>query len=133
MKTCQIKLQTVQDDARLMIGEVNKHVPFPIRRFYTIDRCVSKLVRGQHAHKKTTQLIICLRGDFDLVLDDGEEKRTVHLTDSNQAVLIHPKVWHEMSELKEDTLILVLASSLYDESDYIRDYRTFLQFIGKQK
>lgn len=125
----KIIMQTIQDDGELSIVEVGKQLPFSIQRIYTIDHCVPNLVRGHHAHKKTYQAFFCLRGSVDLMLDNGMQKETVHLDTPHIGVHIAPKVWHEMKNITNETLLLVLASELYDEKDYIRDYQDFLLYI----
>lgn len=128
----RITAQTICDDGVLTIWEKGKQLPFSVKRVYTIDHCIPKLIRGHHAHKETFQVLFCLRGSVDLLLDDGIKKETVRLTSPDIGVLIRPKIWHEMKNIQEDTLLLVFASETYDEKDYIRDYDTFTTYLKGQ-
>ena len=123
--------QTIHDDGILSILEVGKQLPFIVKRIYTIDKCIPNLDRGHHAHKKTRQAIFCLRGSIDLELDNGVIKTTKHLDNPNIGMLIEPKIWHDMRNISQDALMLVLADKNYDEDDYIRNYPNFLEYIQK--
>lgn len=128
-----ISAQVVRDEAQLSILEVGKQLPFEVRRIYTISDCIPKLERGLHAHKKTVQAIFCVVGSIDLILDDGERKRTYHLSTPSKGMLIAPMVWHVMKNIQKGTVMLVLASHPYKESDYIRSYDAFLRHLQKKR
>lgn len=111
---------------RLLVGEVDRQVPFPIQRFYVISGVQSAaLVRGGHAHKSFQQAIFVLAGSFDLLLDDGEQKQEFHLSNPSLGLLLGPGLWHELKNISPDCVILVVSDSLFDEGDYLRDYATF--------
>ena len=127
-----IVLKNIDDypDGNLFIGEVGDQVPFEIERIY----CITELyrphaIRGQHAHIELSQIIFCLTGSFDLILDDGDTKQTVLMDTAGKGVVLGPLLWHEMTNFSPDCTILVLASDKYSEADYIRDYETFLKFL----
>jgi len=126
-------LPTIYDDAYLSFLEEKRHVPFSIKRLYFIYSCLPHLDRGHHAHKKTHQAIFCLQGSFDLFLDDGQTKQTIHIDTPNIGAEIPPLVWHEMRNISSDAILLVVASAYYDEKDYLRTYEAFLSYIGKRK
>jgi dTDP-4-dehydrorhamnose 3,5-epimerase-like enzyme len=113
-------------DGSLTIAEVGKQVGFPINRVYFITRMgTPDAVRGEHAHRAREQLIFCINGSFELELDDGERTARVLLNRPDRGIYLGPRLWHTMTRFSPECVILVLASALYDESDYIRDYETF--------
>ena len=82
-----------------------------------------------HAHKELEQIIFCINGSFKLLLDDGENQQFIYLSDPNRGIYMGPKLWHKMFEFSSDCIILVFASDLYNEKDYIRNFNEFLDFI----
>ena len=89
--------------------------------------------RGFHAHKSLEQILICIHGSCKILLDNGEEKKTVPLEKPYEGLYISNDMWREMFDFSEDAVLMVLASDLYDEGDYIRDYDEFLKFINEKK
>ena len=85
--------------------------------------------RGGHAHKGLHQLIIAMSGSFDIVLDDGLEKKRFHLNRSYYGLYVCPMIWREMDNFSSGSVCLVLASQLYDSADYYRDYAEFLKAL----
>ncbi|MBI2064483.1 MAG: FdtA/QdtA family cupin domain-containing protein [Candidatus Yanofskybacteria bacterium] len=123
-----IKLKMFKDypDGDLFIAEARREIPFDIKRIYFINNFKdSSAVRGRHAHKKLRQVIICLGGSFDLLLDDGRRRQILKMNDPSIGVLLGNYLWHEMDNFSGDCVILVLAGDHYKESDYIRDYNEF--------
>jgi hypothetical protein len=123
-----IVLPTIKDDCSLSIAEF-KDLPFPITRIYYIYDLKRNIPRGFHAHKKTSQVIFCLRGKVRLVLESSEGRAECVLDTASEGVLLDIMVWHEMHDMTEDTLLLVLASRAYEESDYIRSYTEFKKLL----
>lgn len=124
-----IKLQFFNDfpDGNLVIGEAKKTVPFDIKRIYFINNLFnSESIRGKHAHKKLEQIIFCINGYFTLTLDDGKMKQKILMNDPYYGVRLGPKLWHTMAKFSNDCVILVIANDYFDEDDYIRDYKKFL-------
>lgn len=113
----------------LIALENNKHIPFEIKRVYYIFNTRKNVSRGFHAHKNLSQLLICVSGSCRILLDDGHSKENIILSTPNQGLLIKNLVWREMHDFSKDCVLLVLASELYDESDYIRNYDEFLQIV----
>ena len=109
----------------LIALESLKNVPFKIKRVYTIFDTKEKVSRGFHAHKNLKQFLICLRGSFTLILDDGYSREKIDLSSPTYGVLIEKLIWRELENFSKDCIILVLASEKYDESDYIRNYNEF--------
>lgn len=101
-------------------------IPFSIHRVYYLFGLQPDLPRGFHAHKKLIQVAICIKGSCDILMDDGVNKEIVKLNSPSKGLLINPMQWHEMHDFSPDCVLLVLASDIYDESDYIRDYSEFL-------
>lgn len=108
----------------------NIHVPFPVNRvFYTYDIPGGES-RGAHAHRRCHQLIVAASGSFEVVLDDGKNKRTVTLNRPYWGLHVPPGIWASEQEFSSGSICLVLASEGYEEDDYIRDYEEFLRMKG---
>ena len=123
-----IRLKVFKDypDGDLFIAEARREIPFDIKRIYFINNFKDSLVvRGRHAHKKLKQVIVCLSGSFDLLLDDGRIRQILKMNNPRVGVLLGNYLWHEMDNFSGDWVILVLAGDYYKESDYIRDYNEF--------
>ena len=104
-----------------------EHVPFRIRRVYYLYDVPGGESRGGHAHKNLQQLVVSVMGAFDVVLNDGRERKKVHLDRGYYGLCIPNMIWRELENFSSGGICLVLASELYDESDYIRDYQKFLK------
>jgi dTDP-4-dehydrorhamnose 3,5-epimerase-like enzyme len=90
----------------------------------------SDVPRGFHAHKELQQVAICIKGSCKLVMDDGTTKEEVVIDTPNTGIVIDKLIWHEMHDFSENCILMVIASDLYDESDYLRNYDDFLSFLG---
>ena len=106
------------------------HVPFDIQRVYYLYDVPGGAERGGHAHKALQQLIVAMSGSFDVVLDDGREKRRFHLNRSYVGLYVCPMIWRELDNFSSGSVCMVLASNRYDEDDYYRDYAGYLQAQG---
>ncbi|MDB9997883.1 FdtA/QdtA family cupin domain-containing protein [bacterium] len=118
------------DRGSLVALEGNRSVPFDIKRVYYIYSTKEGVSRGFHAHHNLKQVAVCLAGSCRFVLDDGKEKEEVILDNAVKGLLVDNFIWHEMYDLSSDCVLMVLASDYYNESDYIRDYQTFLKIIN---
>jgi hypothetical protein len=108
--------------------EFGKNCPFPIRRIYYLYDIPADSIRGGHAHRCLHQLLIAAMGSFEVLLDDGRQRRTVLLNRPYLGLHIIPGIWRELHNFSGGSICLVLASELYDESDYIRDVTVYLQW-----
>lgn len=106
-----------------------KHVPFSIRRVYYLYDVPGGAERGGHAHKEMHQLIVAMSGSFDVILDDGSEKKRFHLNRSYYGLYVCPMIWRELDNFSSGSVCLVLSSNLYGESDYYRNYDIYLEAL----
>ena len=111
------------------IEEMN-HIPFKIERTYWIYDVPGGQVRGGHAFKKQQEFIVALSGSFDVVVDDGKEKKTCSLNRSYYGLYIPAGLWRQMENFSTNALAIVLSSTPFSESDYIREYSDFLKYKG---
>ncbi len=133
VKNCNIiELKQVVDetDGVLSIAENHINIPFQIRRVYYIYGLNSpQAKRGHHAHKILEQAIFCINGSFKLMVDDGKSKQYLFLNNPNQGIYLGKHLWHTMFDFSKDCILLVFASDLFNESDYIRNYKDFMDFL----
>ena len=115
-------------DARgnLSFAQNNTHIPFEIKRTYWLYDVPGGESRGGHAYRETEEFVIALSGSFDVIVDDGNEKKTFHLNRSYYGLYIPKGVWREMDNFSTNSLALEFASTKYNPEDYIRDYNEFL-------
>lgn len=118
-------------DARgqLVALEESKDIPFKIKRVYYMYDTTEGVTRGYHAHKNLQQVLICVNGSCKIRLDNGSEKEIIILDTPNEGLYVSNNMWREMYDFSSDAVLMVLASELYDESDYIRDYDAFLEYV----
>jgi dTDP-4-dehydrorhamnose 3,5-epimerase-like enzyme len=114
-----------QGDLAFVEGEA--HVPFPIARVFFVYDVPADAARGGHAHIALEQAVFCLSGRLEMVLDDGERRRTCTLEDPRTGIYLPPMVWHDIRGFSPGTVYLALASAEFDEGDYIRDYGEYLR------
>jgi hypothetical protein len=117
--------KTSDPRGNLTFIEGGAHIPFAIERVYYLYDVPGGAERGGHAHKALQQLIIAMSGSFDVVLDDGYEKKRIHLNRSYYGLYVCPMIWRELDNFSSGSVCLVLASNRYDEADYFRDYDSF--------
>jgi dTDP-4-dehydrorhamnose 3,5-epimerase-like enzyme len=129
IERCQIlELPKIHDPrGNLTFVESNNQIPFTIERVYYLYDVPGGSERGGHAHKGLHQLIIAMSGSFDVVLDDGKDKKRVHLNRSYSGLYVCPMIWRELDNFSSGAVCMVLASNKYDESDYYRDYAEFMR------
>lgn len=109
----------------MTIVEGEQNIPFNIRRIYYLYDIPGGESRGGHAHKELHQLIVAASGSFEVMLDDGTNKKIVRLNRPNYGLLVVPGIWRELFEFSSGSICMVLASHTYDENDYIRKYADF--------
>ncbi len=131
MKVELIDFEIHGDERGLLIAlEENKNIPFTIKRVYYIYDTKEGVVRGKHAHKKLNQIAVCVNGSCKFMLDDGKSRKDLVLDSPNKGLLIGDMIWHEMYDFSKDCVLMVLSEEYYDESDYIRDYNEFLEYLN---
>lgn len=127
----EIKFQINGDNRGCLVSlETVRNIPFDIKRVYYIYDTKTEVRRGFHAHKNLEQVIICVNGSCELLLDDGKEKTTLELSKKNHGIHIKSMVWREMFNFSSDCVLLVLANEYYVEADYIRNYTDFINAIN---
>lgn len=125
-----IEVPKIQDEGYLCFMEENNHIPFSIKRVYYIFDVIKNAVRGKHTHKKTKQVLFCLHGSITIILDNGKDKEAITLNKAHQGLFLDAMMWHEMVAFKKGTILLVIASDIYKENDYIRNYKTYLEEVN---
>jgi len=121
-----IDLPKISDPrGNLTFVEGGSQIPFDIQRVYYLYDVPGGAERGGHAHKDLHQLIIAMSGSFDVVLDDGKNKKRVHMNRSYNGLYVCPMIWRELDNFSSGAVLMVLASNKYDEADYYREYADF--------
>ena len=116
-------------DARgnLSFAQNHTHIPFEVKRTYWLYDVPGGEKRGGHAYRKTDEFVIALSGSFDVIVDDGKEKKTFHLNRSYYGLYIPKGIWREMNNFSTNSFALEFASTQYNPDDYIHDYSEFLK------
>ena len=123
-----VSFECIEDDRGSLVAlEANMSVPFNIRRVYYMFSTKDGRSRGFHAHQSLKQVAVCVAGSCRFILDDGKQKTQILLDDPLKGLLIEGLIWREMYDFSHDCVLVVLASEHYDESDYVRDYKKFLE------
>ncbi len=120
----------VDERGNLSFIEGENHIPFRIERTYMIYDVPGGEIRGGHAYKELSEFIIAVSGSFDVVLDDGQEKRTYSLNRSYYGLYVPKLIWRSLENFSTNSLCMILASHKYDESDYLRDYHDFINIVN---
>lgn len=131
---CVIELNKIHNrSGNITFIENNLNIPFDVKRMYYIYDVPGGTQRGGHAHIKLQQLIVAASGSFDVVLDDGKNKKVVELNRPYYGLLVIPGIWREIINFSSGAICLVLASHKYDENDYLRDYNIFVKYKNDGK
>lgn len=129
-----VELPKILDErGNLSVIEEEKDVPFKIQRSYWIYDVPGGEHRGGHAYKQNCEFIVALSGSFDVILDDGKERKTFSLNRSYYGLYVPKGLWRELENFSTNSLALILSSTKYDENDYIRDYEEFLKYKKDEK
>ena len=119
----------IDEEGRGKLSVIEKSIiPFEIKRVYYLYDVPSDAFRGGHAHKNLDQFMIALSGSFEVKIDDGSNNKKVMLNKPNKGLFIPSGIWREMDNFSAGAVCLVLASEFFDESDYFRDYNSFLDY-----
>ena len=131
IKDCRlIDLPRINDPrGNLTFIEGSRHIPFDLRRVFYLYDVPGGALRAGHALKRCQQFIIAASGSFDVVLDDGSEKRRYQLNRSYYGLYVPPLVWREIDNFSSNSICVVLASEAFDEADYYREYNDFLAAV----
>lgn len=126
-----IELPKISDPrGNLSFIEGGQHIPFSIERVYYLYDVPGGSDRGSHAHKNLHQFVVAMSGSFDVVLDDGKQKKRFHLNRSHYGLYVCPMMWRDLDNFSSGAVCMVLASARYEEADYIRDYEKFLTLVN---
>jgi UDP-2-acetamido-3-amino-2,3-dideoxy-glucuronate N-acetyltransferase len=117
----------------LSVGEFDRSLPFPAKRYFLVFDVPSIETRGEHAHKECHQFLICVRGSCSVVADDGVNRQEFVLDRPNVGIHLPPMVWGIQYKYSSDAVLLVFASHYYDAADYIRNYGDFIRQVGVNK
>jgi hypothetical protein len=109
------------------VVELGAGLPFRPKRVFTVFDVPSREVRGAHAHRRLEQLLLCVKGECSLLVDDGVRREEIHLDSPRLAVHLGPWVWAVQFDFSADAVLVVLASEAYDPDEYVRDYDAFLR------
>lgn len=120
------------DRGQLVALEEYRDIPFEIKRVYYMYDTVTGVVRGKHAHRTLEQILVCIHGSCKVRLDNGYEKKIIPLERPYEGLYIANNMWREMYDFSSDAVLMVLASDMYDEQDYIRDYDEFIDYVKKR-
>jgi len=132
-KAQKLKFKQLGDDrGHLVVVEGLKDIPFDIKRIFYIYGSDSDVVRGQHANRKTEFVLINVSGTSKVEVDDGKEKRIFDLDEPHVGIYLPSMVWKDMFDFSPDSVLLVLASEVFDPDEYIRDYDEYLKEINKK-
>ena len=130
MQVIKYAFQQHGDDRGMLVAlEEYKDIPFEIKRVYYMYDTKKDVHRGFHAHKSLEQILICIHGSCKILMDNGTEKKVVSLEKPYEGLYISNSIWREMYDFSPDAVLLVLASDVYREEDYIRDYDEFLKSV----
>lgn len=112
----------------ISVAESNENIPFHIKRVYYLYDIPGGVERGGHAHKSLFQVLVAAGGSFTVLIDDGRERKKILLSKPDEGLLIVPGIWRELTAFSSGAVCLVLASEIYTETDYIRDYSEFQKY-----
>ncbi len=129
----KLKFDALGDErGKLVVCEGEIDIPFEIKRVFYIYGSDSEVVRGKHANRESEFVLINVAGSSKVMITDGENKEIIELKRPKDGVYIPKMIWKEMYDFSEDSVLLVLASTHYDGSEYIRDYDEYLKEMKKE-
>ncbi|MET3108705.1 UDP-2-acetamido-3-amino-2,3-dideoxy-glucuronate N-acetyltransferase [Oxalobacteraceae bacterium GrIS 2.11] len=114
----------------LSVGEFEKEIPFFPKRYFLVFDVPNEKTRGQHAHKKCHQFLICVKGQCSVVADDGSSRQEFVLDSPSKGIYLPPMIWGTQYKYSSDSILLVFASDYYEAEDYVRDYDEFKDLLG---
>ena len=126
-------LKIIDPRGNLTVAEQMHDIPFDVKRVYWVYDVPSGENRGGHAHKDCREFIIAVSGSFTVTLDDGKETKTFLLNHPYQGLLVETGIWRTLEDFSSSAVCLVLASDLFDEEDYIREYEDYIKYLECSK
>ena len=133
MQVIKYAFQQHGDERGMLVAlEQYTDIPFEIKRVYYMYDTKTDVHRGFHAHRNLEQILVCVHGSCKVLLDNGTEKKIVSLEKPYEGLYISNDMWREMYDFSADAVLMVLASEIYCEDDYIRDYEQFLKFVEEK-
>lgn len=135
LENCKlIDLPKITDPrGNLSVIEGTVHIPFEIKRVYYLYDVPGGSSRAGHGHKELQQLIVAMSGSFDVIVDDGQERKKFHLNRSYYGLYIPKMMWREVENFSSGGVCLVLASTLYDKADYYHEYSDFVRVVNENR
>ena len=134
MQVVKYAFQQHGDERGMLVAlEEFNDIPFEIKRVYYMYDTKKGVHRGFHAHKSLEQILICIHGSCKILLDNGKEKKIVSLEKPYEGLYVANNIWREMFDFSLDAVLMVLASDIYNEKDYIRDYDEFLKGVKEKE
>lgn len=134
MQVVKYAFQQHGDERGMLVAlEEFNDIPFEIKRVYYMYDTKKGVHRGFHAHKSLEQILICIHGSCKILLDNGKEKKIVSLEKPYEGLYVANNIWREMFDFSPDAVLMVLASDIYNEKDYIRDYDEFLKGVKEKE
>lgn len=115
----------------LSVVENFREFPIEIKRIFWIYGVPEGEGRAAHAHKEQIQLLIPVAGSFRVVLDNGKDRETFFMNEPNKGLLVYPPIWISIEDFSKDAVCMVVAPEIYDESDYMREYDEFLDWVNQ--
>jgi dTDP-4-dehydrorhamnose 3,5-epimerase-like enzyme len=128
MNIALISIPKIEDNRGNLSVIEHDVLPFEMKRVYYLYDVPSGAERGGHSHKEQKEFLIALSGSFDVILNNGEESQKVTLNKPFEGLLINPGIWRELNNFSSGSVCLVIASAVFDESDYIREFEEFLEY-----
>lgn len=116
----------------LTVTELERDIPFPVRRVFFIYNVPNERIRGEHVHRQLHEFVVCLSGSVSIVVDDGAQREEYVLDRPWLGLHLPPRVWRSLYKFSKDAVLAVYASHEYDPGDYIRDYDEFLAMVGQR-
>jgi carbonic anhydrase/acetyltransferase-like protein (isoleucine patch superfamily) len=124
------ELKSVSDlRGDLSVTDIEKEIPFKVKRIFWVYNVPSERVRGAHVHRELHEFLICVKGSVSVVVDDGKAREELTLNNPSIGLHLPPRVWRSLYKYSSDAVLLVLASHEYDPNDYIRDYEEFMGLV----
>ena len=128
-----VNLPKIKDDrGSLTFVENNQHIPFEIKRIFYLYDIQKNAFRADHAHIKSQELLLCLNGSFDVLLDDSIKQKKINLNSPNQGLYIPSLIWVRIVNFAPQSVCLVLTNQFYNEDDYCRNYDKFLALVNQK-